>query len=201
MFYWTVLFGGGRTWSWGLCQAMGQYGPLVWYCFFYICRLREQTVTFTLTNKQGVPILPTVVEHHQVQVGRTSKRDCGRKWAAWTESCLYSLAWRLGWRRQPLLDFLHKAKVKEAVGTKSIENLLNSGILSCQQCKKERSPGMVTWVIGHRLLRSNRWKCCSGCWPVWATVTLTLHFRDRLLWAPSLRPQVRSGAGLDRGEK
>lgn len=49
---------------------------------FYFCRPREQTVTFTLTNKQGVPILPTVVEHHQVQVGRTSKRDCGRKWAA-----------------------------------------------------------------------------------------------------------------------
>lgn len=116
------------------------------WCFivFYFCRLRGANRAFTLTNKQGVPTLPTVVEHHQVRVGRTSKRDCGRKWAAWTESCLYSPAWRLGWRRQPLLDFLHKAKVKEAVGTKSIENPLNSGILSCHQCRKERSPGLVT---------------------------------------------------------
>lgn len=115
-----------------------EYNPLMLYCF-YFCSLREHAVTFTLTNKRGVPTLPTVVEHHQVQVGRTSKRDCGRKWAAWTESCLYSPAWRLGWRRQPLLDFLHKAKVKETVGTRSIENPLNSGILSCQQRRKEIS--------------------------------------------------------------
>lgn len=37
-----------------------------------------------------------------------------------------------------------KQKVKEVVRTKSIENPVNSGILSRQQCRKERSPGMVT---------------------------------------------------------
>lgn len=141
----TGLFGGGRTWCWGGVVSSDEVGTAhECYIAFYFCRLREQTATFTLTNKGGVPIRPTVVEHHQVQVGRTSKRDCGRKWAAWTESCLCSPAWRLGWRRQPLLDFLHKANVKEAVGTKSIENPLNSGILSCQRGRIERRPGRVT---------------------------------------------------------
>lgn len=132
--------GGDRTWRCESCRPTG------WCCYivFYFWRSGEQNVTLTLTNKGGVPSLPTVVEHHQAQVGRTSRRDCGRRWAAWTESCLCSPAWRLGWRRQPLLDFLHKAKVKEAVGIKCIGNLFNSGILSHQQCGKERSPGYLS---------------------------------------------------------
>lgn len=112
-------------------------------CFLFL-EVGGAKRNLTLTNNGGVPSLPTVVEHHQVQVGRTSKRDCGRRWAAWTEGGLGSPAARLGWRRQPLLDFLHKAKVKEAVGIKCIGNLFNSGILSRQQCGKERSPGHLS---------------------------------------------------------
>lgn len=66
------------------------------------------------------------------------------------------------------------------------------------KCKVISSYCMLTWVVGHRLLCSDRWKCCSSCWPIWVVVMLTLHFSDRCLWAPSRRPQVRSGTKLDR---
>lgn len=52
--------------------------------------------------------LPTVAEHPPVQVDRTSKRDCGRRWVVWRQSILSSQIWWLGWRRQLLLDFLWK---------------------------------------------------------------------------------------------
>lgn len=59
------------------------------------------------------------------------------------------------------------------------------------------SPYMLTWVVWHRLLCSDSWKCCSS-WPIWVALMLTSRFTDRCLWTPSLRPQVRSGTKLIR---
>lgn len=56
----------------------------------------------------GLQSLPTGAEHPPVQVDRTSKRDCGRRWVGWRRSILSSRAWWLGWRRRLLLDFLWK---------------------------------------------------------------------------------------------
>lgn len=139
-------------------------------------------------KKDFLQSLPTVVAHPQVQVDRTSRRDCGRKWVVWTQSILSSRAWWLGWHRRLLLGFLHRREERLTVTKQS----------TLWGYFAKSSSHMLTWVVGHRLLCSDGWKYCSSSWPIWVVVMLTLHFSDRRLWAPSLRPQVRSGTKLDR---
>lgn len=163
---------------------------------------------------------PTVAAHPQVQVDRTSRRDCGRKWVVWRRSILSNRTWWLGWRRRLLLGFLQRREERHSqiyVFQEIIQFQISKSyfllLLLLQnvcwhgrkahywfllKCKVISSYCVLTWVVGHRLLCSDRWKCCSSSWPIWVVVMSTLHFSDWCLWAPSLRPQVRSGTKLDR---
>lgn len=138
------------------------------------------------TKWHSLRSLPTVAAHPQAQVDRTSRTDCGRRWAVWRQSILSSRAWWLGWRTRLLLGFLHRRRDWRSL------NKARRGLLWTKS-----TPRTLTWVVGHRLLCSDRWKCCSSSWPIRVAVMLTLHFSDRCLWAPSLRPQVRSGTKSD----
>ena len=61
-------------------------------------------------KRASLQSLPTVAAHPQVQVDKTSRTDCGRRWVVWTRSILSNQAWWLGWHRQLLLGFLHGRK-------------------------------------------------------------------------------------------
>lgn len=59
-------------------------------------------VVFELELWTSLQSLPTVVAHPQALVGRTSRRDCGKRWVGWRQSILSSRSCWLGWHRRLL---------------------------------------------------------------------------------------------------
>lgn len=89
-----------RCWQLIKIQTDHVIAPLLW---LLLVRQAKQV---------SLQSLPTVAAHRQVQVDRTSRRDCGRMWVMRRQSILSSWAWWLGWRRQLLLGFLDRREVR-----------------------------------------------------------------------------------------